>query len=62
MMRENEMICEYDYTCPHCGETHNSTSNTQAPEFGEIIICPFCKKKGKIIYEKVVYEVEKARE
>ena len=55
------MICEYDYTCPHCGRTDNVTSSCQAPDVGDIEICRFCNKGGKIVYAKVVYETKKLR-
>jgi transcription elongation factor Elf1 len=52
-------ICEYDYTCPHCGKTWNVSSSNQAPSVGDIEICDSCHKGGRIKYAKVVYEVEK---
>jgi len=50
---------EYDYTCPHCGKTDGVSSSNQAPDVGDIEICRFCRKGGKIIYAKVVYETKK---
>jgi len=55
------MICEYDYTCPYCGKTDNVTSNCQAPNVGDIEICRFCNKGGRITYAKLVYDVEKVK-
>ena len=54
------MIWEYDYTCPYCGKTDGVSSNCQAPSVGDIEICRFCHKGGKIVYAKIVYETEKA--
>ena len=60
-MGGSKMICEYDYTCPYCGKTDNVTSNCQAPNVGDIEICRFCNKGGRITYAKLVYDVEKVK-
>jgi transcription elongation factor Elf1 len=53
------MICEYDYTCPYCGATDNVTTSCQAPDVGDTEKCRHCNKVGKIVYAKLVYDVEK---
>jgi len=56
------MICEYDYECPYCRKVDSVSSNNEAPDVGDIEICRFCNKGGKIIYAKAEYEVAKIQD